>query len=100
MSESSYLDNPNHDDTVKEHPAYRRGKLKQTVYFLKVIKGAVNGNDNGSGSIGSPQIEAARRAILEMVNFLDHAETKSTYLSKQAKEALDKAREEVAKIPL
>ena len=98
MSES-YLDNPNHDDTVKEHPAFRRGKLKSTVFFLKLIKGAIDGSDPGDGSIGSPQIQAARDAILGLVASLEHASGKSTYLSKNAQEALTAARAETAKIP-
>lgn len=97
MSES-YLDNPVDDNTPKAHPAYNRGKLASTVYFLKLIKGAVSGTDIGEGQIGSPQIEAARRAILHLSSALTHASGKSTYLSSQAKEALEKAREELDKI--
>lgn len=92
MSES-YLDNPNHDDTVKEHPAFRRGKLKSTVFFLRLIKGAVDGSDPGSGSIGSPQIQAARTAILGMVEALKQSTAAS------AKDALAAAKQEVDKIP-
>jgi len=99
MSES-YLDNPNHDDTVKEHPAFRRGKLKSTVFFLKLIKGAVDGSDPGDGAIGSPQIQAARAALLKLVEALEHASSKSTYLAKNAQDALAEAKAEVAKIPL
>ena len=94
MSES-YLDNPNHDETVKEHPAFRRGKLKSTVFFLKLIKGAIDGSDPGDGELGSPQLQA----ILGLVASLEHASGKSTYLSKNAQEALAAARAEVAKIP-
>lgn len=100
MSEPSYLDNPNNDDTVKEHPAFRRGKLKSTVFFLKLIKGAIDGSDPGDGAIASPQIQAARNALLKLVESLEHASGKSTYLAKNAQEALDEARKEVAKIPL
>ena len=92
MSES-YLDNPNHDDTVKEHPAFRRGKLKSTVFFLKLIKGAIDGSDPGDGSIGSPQIQAARTALLGLVEHLEKSPTRD------AKEALAAARLEAAKIP-
>lgn len=94
----SYLDRPQDDDTPKAHPAYNRGKLKSTVYFLNLIKDAISGKDTGDGQIGSPQIEAARRAILHMTKALEHASGKSTYLSKQSEEALDKAREELKKI--
>jgi len=58
----------------------------------------VSGTDVGEGRIGSPQIEAARRAILHMSSALIHASGKSTYLSKQSEEALEKAREELEKI--
>ena len=92
MSES-YLDNPAHDDTVKEHPAFRRGKLKSTVFFLKMIKGVVDGSDSGSGDFGSPQLQAARTALVGLVEVLE----KST--SKEAKAALTAAKQEVAKIP-
>jgi len=94
----SYLDRPEDDDTPKAHPAYRRGKLASTVYFLKLIRGAVSGADKGEGQIASPQIEAARRAILHMSSALIHASGKSTYLSKQSEEALEKAKEELEKI--
>ena len=94
----SYLDRPEDDNTPKAHPAYNRGKLASTVYFLKLIKGAVSGTDIGEGQIASPQIEAARRAILHMTNALEHASGKSTYLSKQSEEALEKARAELDKI--
>ena len=97
MSES-YLDRPQDDNTSKAHPAYNRGKLASTIYFLKLIKGAVSGSDVGEGSIGSPQIEAARRAILHMTDALVHASGKSTHLSKQSEEALEKARKELEKI--
>ena len=93
MSEQSYLDNPSHDDTVKEHPAFRRGKLKSTVFFLKLIKGAIDGSDPGDGSIGSPQIQAARAALLGLVESLEKSPTRD------AKEALAAARQEVDKIP-
>tara|TARA_R110001592_G_scaffold211522_1_gene463386 strand:+ start:900 stop:1241 length:342 start_codon:yes stop_codon:yes gene_type:complete len=94
----SYLDRPQDDETRKSHPAYNRGKLASTVYFLKLIKGTVSGTDIGEGQISSPQIEAARRAILHLSSALKHASGKSTYLSSQAKEALDKAQEELDKI--
>ena len=93
MSES-YLDNPNHDDTVKEHPAFRRGKLKSTVFFLKLIKGAIDGSDPGDGEIGSPQIQAARVALLGLVASLENATTKDSGA------ALALAKQEVSKIPL
>ena len=88
----SYLDRPQDDETRKSHPAYNRGKLASTVYFLKLIKGTVSGTDIGEGQISSPQIEAARRAILHL------SSGKSTYLSSQAKEAIEKAQEELDKI--
>tara|TARA_S200002703_G_scaffold9244_1_gene9120 strand:+ start:1004 stop:1354 length:351 start_codon:yes stop_codon:yes gene_type:complete len=94
----SYLDKPEDDNTSKAHPAFNRGKLASTVYFLKLIKGTVSGTDSGDGQIGSPQIEAARRAILHLSSALTHASGKSTYLSSQAKEALEKAQEELDKI--
>lgn len=92
MSES-YLDNPQHDDTVKEHPAFRRGKLKSTVFFLKLIKGAIDGSDPGGGSIGSPQIQAARTALLGLVAAIEKSPAKET------KEALAAAKLEIAKLP-
>ncbi|MDB4396008.1 ribosomal protein L16 [bacterium] len=94
----SYLDRPQDDETRKAHPAYNRGKLASTVYFLKLIKGTVSGTDIGEGQISSPQIEAARRAILHLSSALKHASGKSTYLSSQAKEAIEKAQEELDKI--
>jgi len=44
-------------------------------------------------SINSEEIEKIRRAVFILKDALDHASDKSTYLSKQAKEALAEAQE-------
>ena len=65
-----YLDRPQDDNTHNAHPAWKR---------------------DGSGTINSPEIEKIRRSVFLLRNALAHASDKSTYLSKQAKEALDEA---------
>ena len=86
-----YLDKPEDDNTPKAHPAFNRGKIKGILETLAILRKVINGEDDGSGVINSPEIEKIRKAVFIMRDTLDHASDKSTYLSKQAKEALDKA---------
>jgi len=90
----SYLDKPELDNTPQAHPAFKRGKLSSTVFFLNLIKGAISGVDDGEGQISSPQIEAARRAILQITSTLE----KEGKESKVLKKALEGARKELKKI--
>ena len=83
-----YTDNIQDDNTPRAHPAFNRGKARGILETLSIV-----GVDNGSGTINSPEIEKIRRAIVTYREALVHASDKSTFLSKQAKEALDEASE-------
>tara|TARA_R110001599_G_scaffold32920_2_gene107277 strand:- start:671 stop:970 length:300 start_codon:yes stop_codon:yes gene_type:complete len=96
----SYLDRPQDDNTHKAHPAFNRGKIDGIRTVLSIFKNVLNGTDNGVGEISSPQIEAVRKAIFTYKNTLEHASDKSTYLSKQAAESLEEAKNIVDKINL
>lgn len=58
---------------------------------LAIIRNIIVGSDNGSGTINSEEIEKIRRSVFLLKDALEHASDKSTYLSKQAKEALTEA---------
>jgi hypothetical protein len=88
-----YLDRPQDDNTHKAHPAFNRGKIKGILETLAILRNIIIGEDNGSGTINSEEIEKIRRAVFILKDALDHASDKSTYLSKQAKEALAEAQE-------
>ena len=88
-----YLDRPEDDNTHNAHPAWKRGKIAGILETLAIFKDVITGDDNGSGTINSPEIEKIRRSIVIMREALDHASDKSTYLSKPAKEALEEAKE-------
>jgi len=96
----SYLDRPQDDNTPKEHPAFKRGKIDGIRTVLSIFKNVLNGTDDGTGEIASPQIEGIRKAIFTYKNTLEHASDKSTYLSKQAVESLEEAKNIVDKINL
>jgi len=86
-----YLDNPEEDNSHNAHPAFKRGKIAGILETLAIFKEVITGEDNGDGTINSPEIEKIRRATFLMREGLVHASDKSTYLSKPAKEALDEA---------
>ena len=86
-----YMDRPEDDNTRNAHPAFNRGKIKGILETLAIIRNIIIGEDNGSGTINSDEIEKIRRAVFILKDALDHASDKSTYLSKQAKEALTEA---------
>ena len=86
-----YLDRPQDDNTHNAHPAWKRGKIAGILETLAIFKDVITGSDDGSGTINSPEIEKIRRSIFLMRDTLAHASDKSTYLSKQAKEALNEA---------
>mgnify|MGYP006410448497 CR=1 FL=1 len=88
MSES-YLDRPQDDGTPKAHPAFKRGQIAGTVTILRIIKSVAEGTDFGDGAVGSPQIEAARRIVLELKNNVEHTALQSTAPSKNAKQTLE-----------
>jgi hypothetical protein len=86
-----YTDRPEDDNTKNAHPAFNRGKVRGILETLAIVRKVITGEDNGSGTINSPEIEKIRRSIFIMREALDHASDKSTYLSKPAKEALHEA---------
>ena len=86
-----YLDRPEDDNSHNAHPAWKRGKVAGILETLAIFKEVITGQDNGSGTINSPEIEKIRRATVIMREALVHASDKSTYLSKPAKEALEEA---------
>ena len=86
-----YTDRPEDDNTKNAHPAFNRGKARGILETLAIVRKVITGEDNGSGTINSPEIEKIRRSIFIMREALDHASDKSTYLSKPAKEALHEA---------
>jgi len=91
IQSGGYLDRPQDDNTPKAHPAFRRGKAKGILETLAIIRNIIVGSDNGSGTINSEEIEKIRRSVFLLKDALEHASDKSTYLSKQAKEALTEA---------
>ena len=98
MSES-YLDKPQLDGKPGGHPAFKRGQLKGVLTVLSVVKQTVNGADKGSGEFGSPQLEAARQAIVTLVEALEDISEASTAPSKKAQKALEDAREFAQQVP-
>lgn len=99
MDDSSYLDKPHLDGKPGGHPAFKRGQLKGTLAMLSIVKETVNGNDKGEGQFGSPQLEAARQAIVTLVAALEEIQEASTAPSKKAAKALEEARELAKQIP-
>ena len=99
MSESSYLDKPHLDGKPGGHPAYKRGQLKGTLALLSIVKQTVNGADKGDGEFGSPQIQAARAAIVTLVAALEEITEASTAPSKKAQKALEEARKLAEQVP-
>ena len=91
LQPGGYTDRPQDDNTRNAHPAFNRGKVKGILETLAIIRNVITGEDNGSGTINSEEIEKIRRAVFILKDALDHASDKSTYLSKQAKEALAEA---------
>ena len=93
LQPGGYTDRPEDDNTTHAHPAFKRGKVRGILETLAIVKKVITGEDDGSGTINSPEIEKIRRSIFIMREALDHASDKSTYLSKPAKEALNEAHE-------
>ena len=93
LQPGGYTDRREDDNTKHAHPAFNRGKAKGILETLAIFKKVITGEDDGSGTINSPEIEKIRRSIYIMREALYHASDKSTYLSKPAKEALHEAHE-------
>tara|TARA_R100001163_G_scaffold54260_1_gene41590 strand:- start:441 stop:785 length:345 start_codon:yes stop_codon:yes gene_type:complete len=93
LQPGGYTDKPEDDNTPKAHPAFNRGKIQGILETLALLRNVIVGTDNGSGTNNNPELEKIRQSIFIMRSTLDHAQDKSTYLSKQCKEALEKATE-------
>ena len=91
LQPGGYTDRQEDDNTKRAHPAFNRGKGRGILETLAIIRKVITGEDDGSGTINSPEIEKIRRSIFIMREALVHASDKSTYLSKPAKEALNEA---------
>lgn len=97
MSES-YLDRPQDDNTPKAHPAFNRGKVSGVSAILTIVKNIAEGLDPGDGANRSPQVEAARRAILVYRDALTGLANGDTKASKSATAALSEAKGIVASL--
>tara|TARA_R110002020_G_scaffold297641_1_gene513421 strand:- start:439 stop:756 length:318 start_codon:yes stop_codon:yes gene_type:complete len=86
-----YMDRPQDDNSHNAHPAFKRGKIAGILETLAIFKEVITGEDDGSGTINSPEIEKIRRATFLMREALISASDKPTSLSKPAKEALEEA---------
>ena len=91
LQPGGYTDNPETDNTSTAHPAFNRGKIQGILETLAILRNIIVGADDGSGTNNNPELEKIRQSIVVMRRTLAHAQDKSTYLSKQAKEALDEA---------
>ena len=86
-----YIDRAEDDNTHNAHPAFKRGKIAGILETLAIFKEVITGEDDGSGTINSPEIEKIRRSTFLMREALVDASDKSTSFSKPAKEALHEA---------
>jgi len=71
MQPGGYTDRPEDDNTKNAHPAFNRGKYHGILETLAIIKKVITGEDNGSGTINSPEIEKIRRSIHSMTKSID-----------------------------
>ena len=91
LQPGGYTDRPEDDNTKNAHPAYNRGKARGILETLAILRNIIVGTDSGQGTINSAEIEKIRRSVFILRDALHHAQDKSTYLSKQCKEALEEA---------
>jgi len=91
LQPGGYTDRPEDDNTTKAHPAFNRGKVQGILETLALLRNVVVGLDDGQGTNNSEELEKIRRAVFIMRDTLNHAQDKSTYLSKNCKEALEQA---------
>jgi hypothetical protein len=96
LQPGGYTDRPQDDNTRNSHPAFKRGKVRGILETLAILRNIINGVDNGSGSINSPEIEKIRRAVFIMKEALSTAPSEKdgskSPLSKPHKAALDEAK--------
>jgi len=58
-----YLDQPEHDNTPRAHPAFWRGKSIGINSVLEIVSNIMMGHDNGSGVNNHPGIESMRQGV-------------------------------------
>ena len=85
-----YMDRPEDDNSRNAHPAYSRGKVAGILETLAIFKEVITGEDNGSGTINSPEIEKIRRATVIIREALIESSARQLP-PPAAKEALDEA---------
>jgi hypothetical protein len=78
VQSGGYLDRPEDDNTHNAHPAWKRGKIAGILETLAIFKDVITGDDNGSGTINSPEIEKIRRSIVIMREALQKSEKGGT----------------------
>jgi len=71
-----YLDQPEHDNTPRAHPAFWRGKHNGITSVLEIISNIMMGNDDGSGINNHTGIESMRRGLLNWKSEVDKALSK------------------------
>ena len=71
VQSGGYLDRHEDDNTHNAHPAWKRGKIAGILETLAICKEVITGQDNGSGTINSPEIEKIRRATFLMREALE-----------------------------
>jgi len=59
-----YLDQPEHDNTPRAHPAFWRGKNTGINAVLEIVSNITLGKDDGSGTNNHADIESMRRGLL------------------------------------
>lgn len=59
-------DNPEADGTDAAHPAWWRGHDAGCLHVTRKIQSALDGADNGTGTISHPEVEKLRREVLAM----------------------------------
>ena len=71
-----YLDQPEHDNTPRAHPAFWRGKHNGITSVLEIVSNLMMGHDDGSGVNNHAGIESMRRGILAWRAEVDKALSK------------------------
>jgi hypothetical protein len=88
IKHGSYLDNPETDDTPRQHPAFARGQAAGVEGAINVLKNAIAGADKGLGPVANPELQKIRSVIQTWREFLDENKDKNNYLSKKIVEVL------------
>ena len=83
MQPGGYTDRPQDDNTKNAHPAFNRGKIRGILETLAILRKIIIGEDNGSGTINSPEIEKIRRSIVIMREALQDEKSGGTNIETQ-----------------